>query len=85
MKIESGTTKRSNQSIFPLGLELLSLVLILWTLDEDSRGKVKGNYFLGGVVDPPTSSYGPCYGLNSKGKSTLNSKFIREAHGSLLA
>ena len=66
------------KSTLSLGLEFLTLVLI-------PRGEVKGNYFLGGVIAPPTSRYKTYYGLNSRGKSTFSSKLIRETHDSHLA
>jgi len=83
MKIESGTAKRSNQKY--LSTWPGAFIFSVDPLDEGSRGKVKGHYFLGGMVDPPPSSYGTYYGFNSRGKSTLNSQFFREAHGSHLA
>ena len=76
MKIESGTPKRSNQkyaSTWPR-----TFILSAESLHEGSRGKIKGNYFRGGMVDPPTSSHWTHYGLNSRENSTLKSQFIRE-------
>lgn len=83
MKIESGTTNRSNQKYASTWLG--AFILSVNPLDEGSRGKVKDNYFLGCMVDLPNGGHETYCGLNSREEATLNSQFIRETHGSHLA
>lgn len=63
-----------------LGVELLSLVLILWMKALEERSKITISWEC--MVNLPNGTY---YGLNSREEATLNSQFISETHGSHLA